>query len=418
MKIRVLIAALAAVVSLTAIGAAPAVAASSTSRLSAFYSVKLADSVTVPSGSKVHVGDVVITQGQVSEFYGGHVGGFTLTETVVDPNYKGGNQARIARGALVTNRGTLLGEAMVVAPYRHNPPAGWYMSVVGGTGAYRSATGTMTLMYVKGRGWMLSFDATLENTPLTQSLEVVNAQSADTDSTRPGGLGAATATVAAVKHGGEFLAAAVTVARGSKTNLRSVDASITTPGGMLLLRGLVNEPRSGSAPASYAVLGGTGDYLGVRGEARIVPESATRSKISLTYTRLRDGRPETPTVTATQTRSMEATIIGGTQVAQIGTLNGKTDDHKVLKGTFDQYALTSVMVGDVAVTSFSARYDLSGGSLIIGGVGRETQPTDAVILGGNSEFAGSRGSVAITAIRRDVTRLDLTMWRGGVGPAR
>jgi hypothetical protein len=39
-----------------------------------------------------------------------------------------------------------------------------------------------------------------------------------------------------------------------------------------------------------------------------------------------------------------------------------------------------------------------------------------VILGGTSEYAGSRGTATVTEIRRGVVRLNLTLWRGGVGP--
>ena len=397
--------------------ALPHVSVPSSNRVNEAYSVRLADSVIIPSESRVHVGDVTVTQGSVSDYSGGKVGTFTLTETVVDPKYAGGNEARIARAAFVSGSNALFGETMVVAKHRDRPQASWYMAVVGGIGTYRSATGNMTLMFVKGLGWRLAFDLTLESTPLNQRVQVTGLASIDTASDRPGGLGATTATVGDVQGGGEFLSSAVTVARGETANSRTSDASITLPNGTVLLRGLLLERRDGRpAAASYAILGGTGEYLGVRGDAHVVPQSPTRAKIVLTYTRLRDGKPESPTITSSTKGPIEGRVIGATVSAEVGTLNGKDDRHRTLTGKYDLIQTAFLPVGDVSVLTIAGRYELSGGSLIIGGVGVVGEETQLVILGGTSEYAGSRGTATLTQIRRGVVRLNLTLWRGGVGP--
>ena len=379
--------------------------------------MRLADSVIIPSESRLHVGDVTVTVGAVSDYSGGKIGTFTLTETVVDPKYVGDNEARIARATFVSGSNALFGETLVIAKHRDRPQASWYMAVVGGIGIYRSATGNMTLMFVKGLGWRLAFDLTLESTPLRQNVQVVGLASTDTASDRPGGLGATTATTGAVQGGGEFLASAVTVARGDTANSRTTDASITLPNGTVLLRGLLLDKRDGKpAAASYAILGGTGEYLGVRGDARVVPQSVTRSKIVLTYTRLRDGKPESPTITATTKGPIEGRVIGAMVSAEVGTLNGKDDRHRKLTGKYDLIQTTFLPVGDISVMTVAGRYELSGGSLIVGGVGRVGEETQLVILGGTSEYAGSRGTATFTQIRRGVVRINLTLWRGGVGP--
>ena len=397
--------------------ASPQVAAPASNRVNEAYSVRLADSVIIPSKSRLHVGEVTVTQGSVSDYSGGKVGTFTLTETVVDPKYAGDNEARIARATFGSGNNALFGETLVIAKPRDRPQASWYMAVVGGIGDYRSATGNMTLMFVKGLGWRLAFDLTLESTPLNQRVQVAGLASIDTASDRPGGLGATTATTGSVQGGGEFVSSAVTIARGETTNSRITDASITLPNGTVLLRGLLLERRDGKSVArSYAILGGTGEYLGVRGDARIVPESLTRAKIALTYTRLRDGKPETPTLTSTTKGPIDGQVIGATVSAEVGTLNGKDDRRRTLKGKYDLIQMTFLPVGGVSVLSIAGRYEFSGGSLIVGGVGVVGQETQMVILGGTSEYAGSRGTATFTQIRRGVVRLDLTLWRGGVGP--
>ncbi|CAB4913028.1 unannotated protein [freshwater metagenome] len=378
--------------------------------------MRLADSVIIPSDSHVHVGDVTVTQGSVSDYSGGKIGTFTLTETVVDPKYAGDNEARIARATFVSGSNALFGETLVIAKHRDRPQASWYMAVVGGIGNYRSATGNMTLMRMK-RGWRLAFDLTLESTPLRQNVQVVGLASTDTASDRPGGLGATTATTGSVQGGGAFLASAVTVARGDTANSRTTDASITLPNGTVLLRGLLLDKRDGKpAAASYAILGGTGEYLGVRGDARIVPQSPTRTKIALTYTRLSDGKPESPTITATTKGPIEGRVIGAIVSAEVGTLNGKDDRHRTPTGKYDLIQTTFLPVGDISVMTVAGRYELSGGSLIVGGVGIVGEETQMVILGGTSEYAGSRGTATFTQIRRGVVRINLTLWRGGVGP--
>ena len=170
--------------------------------------------------------------------------------------------------------------------------------------------------------------------------------------------------------------------------------------------------------ASYAVLGGAGAYAGVRGDAQIVPVSATRSRISMTYTRLRDGAPETPVIDLTDTRTAAGGVTGGVVLSQIGTARGRVDSKTRVRGTFDMFTSTTVPVGGASIAVIAARYELPGGAIIVGGVGRAGEQTDLVILGGNSEYAGSRGSIRVAAKPHDARRLTFTMWRGGVGPAR
>ena len=361
---------------------------------------------TYPSGGGKGLGDLSVFTGSVSTSFGGSTAGsYAITTRVVDRQGKGKAtiDTRDTRVQVTLARGSVLAQGMTEDP-REKPPTGLHiLPVVGGTGDYASARGTLVIRSLGSTGVYSLAYAIFVDRRWTEERHAVAAAVAAWV-----GVDDTAAPVSARTPGDTFLAthespgrtlviASTLVAAAGKERRYSQEVLLTTTEGLLIARGEQILPASrvpGRTEVSYAVLGGTGAYAGRRGVARVIPSASGEVDIRLRLSPPRTTRVARQVWFERGARSAAAQTFqgrGGVVDASIGTMRTDARDGRTLGAAIALTRQLATTGGGWLFTS--AEQTFGEGTMMLAGVTADSiEGRTWVVIGGTGNYGGAAGS--------------------------
>lgn len=367
------------------------------------YALKVRSTTLLPAAQRV--GSQVQVVGALAPASGGStVGALHGLATVVAVE-NGRRDIRDERVRLELPTGEILAESIASAPRDRLPDVALIMPVVGGTGAFRGARGTVTVIPA-GEKYIVAVDlrtvSRVEKVRLGMDPATQSRVSVDT----PTGPRWTITRVAAVRGGGSFTAVSSSIGRVAAGLRYEVEVGVVTPRGTLQLRGTAIEGRD-TAPrrATYAILGGTGIYAGMRGQAEwSLAESGSR--LDLDLVKVVGGAAEDLEWVESGTTTTSVIGAGTAMLSGVGALSGRAGKARI-KGDIVIYLRTADGAEVTAV-----EHDLPGGTLLLAGVTAVTDdPVVRPIVGGTGEYAGAIGTSTMIKVRDGVYRKTVSIWR-------
>ena len=207
---------------------------------------------------------------------------------------------------------------------------------------------------------------------------------------------------------GSWTARVVVVVPGATKEQRDTLVHFILPGGELMTRGIYVSPTSKppTRPVRMAIIGGTGDYFGVRGQVLLTPLGDGNLRLNMDYVPMNGNG----IITTDRVRRVVSDVINGDVAANADisvsaqALRGFLGiDGKRYPFTCGQTSGDPEGIGVPIITSWICKYALPGGSLLTtsqtstpAGTRELTGFTQAV-LGGTGAFAGAVGQTSIPA---------------------
>ncbi|CAB4909419.1 unannotated protein [freshwater metagenome] len=207
---------------------------------------------------------------------------------------------------------------------------------------------------------------------------------------------------------GSWTARVVVVVPGTTKERRDTLVHFILPGGVLMTRGIYSSPtaKPPTRPVRMAIIGGTGDYFGSRGQVVLTPLGDGNLRLDMDYVPT-DGT--TPFATDRVRRVVSDIITGDVaENAKISvtaqTLRGFLRvEGKRYPFTCGQTSGDPEGIGVPIIDSWICKYSLPGGSILTtsqtstpAGTREQSGFTQAII-GGTGEYAGSVGQTSIPA---------------------
>lgn len=239
---------------------------------------------TYPTGARGGRGDLSVFTGPVSTSYQGSKSGtYTITARVIDREGSGRKAVdlRDLRIQIALSGGSVWAEGVVEDPATKPPTGVHILPVIGGTGDYATARGTLIIRSLGSSGqYSLAYDVFVDPSLSRErtkfdpaSVEVVGGDDSDYSQVEPGDVLVTTRSSSSA----ETVITSTVVARTRTEVTYEHEMLITSSRGIAVARGITTQ-KAGDVPAatraSFAILGGTGEYESRRGEVRLVPGRA------------------------------------------------------------------------------------------------------------------------------------------------
>ncbi|MGI9196929.1 MAG: allene oxide cyclase barrel-like domain-containing protein, partial [Candidatus Nanopelagicales bacterium] len=149
---------------------------------------KFTDRQTASYGAANGVGNLTVTRGTVSDSSGKNVGTLTTVIRVIAPSPKKDAELRDTQSSVTLKDGTIFAQAINEDPKDGPPKTLHIMPVVGGTGAYASARGTL-IIYPMGDKYRMAYDLFVDKDLRPRTFSFDNVASASAAGDAPQGLG-------------------------------------------------------------------------------------------------------------------------------------------------------------------------------------------------------------------------------------
>jgi len=365
---------------------------------------------SVTYGDPKGIGNLTVTQGTVSDSAGKKVGTLTTVMRVVAPSTKSDAELRDTQSQIQLKNGQIFAQSVNEDPKGKPPRTLHIMPVIGGTGAYASARGTL-LMRPVGDKYLMAYDIFVEkdlkSTTFTFDTIVEGGEPA---SDAPQGIGGVSLLRGKGGDTSYILIATQIAGAAGAASMESVDMQVYTPTGSLFARSITRAKGSTQKGATFAVLGGTGEYAGHRGE--LIYGSGGKSIT------VRTAKP------AGKAKPLTWFEDGGRNVADVEIPGGsflgadgymfKTANTKAKK-TGDYYAtlLTYDEIDGVIPVVGMIEQEFKTGTMIITGItlAAEGAPAERPIVGGTGDYGGAAGQVSSLEQSSGVWRKTGRFWR-------
>ncbi len=363
--------------------------------------------VTFDSGRADGVGNVSVTTGK------GTVSGGKATVVIVDrvvaPGSKKDSELRDNQVTVVMSKGTVVAEAVDEDPKGGKPETLHILPVIGGTGAYATARGTLLMRPVGGK-YLLAYDLFVEKKVSKKSFTFADPISSNIASGGPRRLGSVNLTRA---EQGDLSYVAVTTTLGArKAPKYSMDLQVFDGDSTLFARGLATSlPGSGKA-ITLSILGGTGDYVGNRGEITL---SADGTSIAAKLATPGGKAKSLPWVNKGKTSYDDSTVLGEALFEGGSTKVGKlTSARKPRAKTSPVYSaslLTYPEIGGVQPVVTMIEQTLPTGTMLISGMSLVGQDTPLAVVGGVGDYGGAMGELTRANATTAAGKATSTFWR-------
>ncbi len=362
-------------------------------------------------------GDLTFTRGSVAKSPDGSaVGSFTTRALVVVADTGSGREQRDTLVEVTMPGGTLIAQTIKDDPTGTPPNAFEDMVVVGGTGAYARATGSVSAGPGGANRLVMKWKILAPSVPAAKATNLTITRTATTTSqgevvTKGASSSSAMAitgsqgTISGTKASGTFTCGVETLARvmpGAPATTSNV-CRYDLPGGSILTTDLSQAAGGTLLPptADQVVVGGTGAYIGVRGDAKVTVDSGDTAKVELglKYPMAGKARPLTfvqdrdYTVHALTVFAKDVAVAAATK-ATLTPVSGKAK-----AGTSASLLITD-LEGPTLTSVGSYTFDYPDGS--IQGVGVHhipdddtERPTLVVVTGGTGAYAGVSGAIRL-----------------------
>jgi len=344
-----------------------------------------------PSGNPQGIGDLTVTTGKVS----GSVGNGTLTTVnrVVAPGEKADAELRDTQSQVQLKKGQIFAQSVNEDPKGKPPQMLHIMPVVGGTGSYAGARGTLNLIPQGKTGkYLFMYDVFVDKSLSKETF----AFDAPVSTTTGRGLGSVTLTRAA-RGATSYVAVATNI--GSPR--QSIDLQIFDGDSTIFARTI--GARS-SKPMSFAILGGTGTHAGVRGELILSADGRT-----VTARLAKPGGGSKPLAwNNVGKRAVTVTTDTDTGVYASGVITPARGNQP--KGDYFSTTLTYPEIDGVTPVIAMIEQGFTTGTMVVSGMLLGTEPARLPIIGGTGEYGGAAGSVS-GPTGAGTTRVTATFWR-------
>lgn len=341
-------------------------------------------------GNAKRVGNLVVTQGTVSDISGKKVGTLTTVMRVVAPSSKRDAEFRDTQSQVQLKDGQIFAQSVNEDPKSGPPKTLHVMPITGGTGAYFSARGTLVLRPV-GNRYLLAYDIFVEKQSDSARFTFDEVVKKTVTGDAPQGIGNVT-LAHAPGEAHSYVSVATRAGARSRVVTDSIDLQVFTSTGSLFARTIARS--SGAARAqTYAILGGTGSYAGYGGELNL---SADGRSITAKLVAPRGKASGTKWLEDEGSGVTGLAIPGGTFLAvkgqQFKTSNRKKDgDYYATRTTYDEVNGVTPIVGML-------QQRFSAGTMIVSGItltdGSDGKTIWRPIIGGTGDFGGANGEVS------------------------
>jgi len=350
-----------------------------------------------PSGNPKGIGDFTVTTGSVT----GSEGSGTLTTVlrVVAPGDKADAELRDTQSQVQLKGGQIFAQAVNEDPKGKPPEILHIMPVVGGTGAYAGARGTLNLIPQGKTGkYLMMFDVFVEK-QLRKSTFTFPAPVIE----RAGeGVGSVVLRRAALDDL-SYVSVATNLGSSKGGARQSIDLQVFDGDSTIFARTIA--PVGSAKPVGYAILGGTGDYNGARGELVV---SADGRSIEARMVVPAGGSKPLAWNNVQKSITDDSTATGGAAYSSGATTPAKG---KQPKGDYFASALTYPAVAGVQPVISMVEQGFTSGTMVVTGMTLVGSPGRLAIIGGTGEYGGAAGSVGTTSTRPGTVRYTATFWR-------
>lgn len=367
---------------------------------------------TYEAGSRDGVGDLSVFTGPVSTTLSGSKTGSYLISTRVIEREGSGRRAidtRDTRIQVSLGSGTVLAQAATEDP-TGKPPTGLHiLPVVGGTGAYASARGTLIIAALGSTGkYRLGFDIFVDQ---SWSLEKVSLPSpsvfvvgADDTSASWQFAGPGDVIVTTREQGSQRLVIASTVLERDRDQATYAhELLLTDPDRHVLARGETTQQIKeipGQTKARFAILGATGDRVSQRGEIRMVTSKNDGVRLVLRWGAQAGGKESRKSwVDDVKTSSVVGFDGRGGEIDGVsGDMRNKLRKGRDI-GDMDQLAQ---VLPDTGWWIASSEQSFPEGTMMLAGFApAQAEGRTWIVIGGTGNFGGASG--AATGIVRSGT---------------
>jgi len=343
------------------------------------------------SGNPQGIGDLTVTTGKVS----GSVGNGTLTTVirVVAPGKESDAELRDTQSQVQLKKGQIFAQAVNEDPKGKPPQTLHIMPVVGGTGAYAGARGTLNLIPQGKTGkYLFMYDVFVEKDLSKETFSF----DAPVSTTSGRGVGAVTLTRAA-RGDTSYVAVATNI--GSPR--QSIDLQLFEGDSTIFARTI--GARS-SKPMAFAILGGTGTYAGVRGELILSADGRTMTARMATP----GGGSKPLSWNNVSKRAVDVTTDNEVGVYASGAITPARGNQP--KGDYFATTLTYPEVDGVTPVIAMVEQGFTSGTMVVSGMLLGTEPARLPIIGGTGEYGGASGTVS-GPTGSGTTRITANFWR-------
>lgn len=350
-----------------------------------------------PSGNPKGIGDFTATTGKVS----GTEGNGTLTTVirVIAPGEKSDAELRDTQSQIQLKGGQIFAQAVNEDPKGKPPETLHIMPVVGGTGAYAGARGTLNLIPQGKTGkYLMMYDVFVE-----KNLRKATLSFATPVVERAGsGLGSVVLK-RAVQDDASYISVATNLGGSGRNARQSIDLQVFDGESTIFARTIA--PLTSRKPVSYAILGGTGDYNGARGELVV----STDGRSIETRVVLPGGKSKP----LAWNNIAKSTVDDSTATGTTSYSSGATTPARGKQPKGDHFAsvLTYPPVDGVQPVITMYEQGFTNGTMVLTGMSLAGTPGRLAIIGGTGEYGGATGSVAQSTVRPGVTRMTAAFWR-------
>jgi len=347
------------------------------------------------SGNPQGIGDLTVTTGKFS----GSVGNGTLTTVirVVAPGQKADAELRDTQSQVQLKKGQIFAQAVNEDPKGKPPETLHIMPVIGGTGAYAGARGTLNLIPQGKTGkYLFMYDVFVEKVLRKQAFAF------DTPVSTSAGSGVGSVTLTRAARGEtSYVAVATNIGSVKGTPRQSIDLQLFDGESTIFARTI--GVRS-SKPMSFAILGGTGTYAGVRGELSLSADGQ-----ALTARIATAGGGSKP-LAWNNVAKRAVDITGDTGSAVYGSGSITPAGGKQPKGDYFSSTLTYPEVDGVTPVIAMVEQGFTTGTMIVSGLLLDGAPARLPVIGGTGEYGGAAGTVS-GPTGAGTTRITANFWR-------
>lgn len=368
--------------------------------------MKLDGRVIVPSGDPNAIGDLTVATGSLEETDGTKAGTMTMVGRVLS-SLKGDSELRDTQVTVALKGGTLLVQSVNEDPKGKPPEVGHIMPIVGGTGRYASARGTLNLVYQSEGRYLMLIDLFTSTSLKTTSVKFPAPQtvSIPAPKTAKQGIGGVTlrysddSTVS-------YASVATRVASQGATTTDSVDLQVFLADGTVYARGLATTKSKAAKAQVYAILGGTGKYAGYRGELTVAGKGNAITLRMAPPEGKKDSSRKWGEVTE---RDHEVAITGGSMLAAEGSITG-------LKGKNSWIASVTTYqpVGAFVPVITMVERTFEDGTMVVSGMSNgavEQKAYERPVIGGTGGLAGAGGQAVSSPVSATKWNIAATVWQ-------
>lgn len=359
-------------------------------------------------GDAQGVGNLMVTQGKVTDSAGEKVGTLTTVMRVIAPAATKNFELRDTQSQIQLKDGQIFAQAVNEDPKSGPPNTVHVMPVTGGTGAYFSARGTLTLRPM-GDKYLMTYDLHIEKQSKSTSFAFNNVVKKSAAGDAPQGIG----NVDLARATGDthsYVTVATRVGSKSSTVAHSIDLEVETETGSLTARTIARTSRVPKVQI-YAILGGIGSYAGYGGELRL---SADGRSISAQLIAPQGESKSTQWLEDNGRSVTSLDITGGAFLAATGK-QFRAQDSTKKSGEYTATRITYQEIDGVTPVATMLQQRFPQGTMIVSGIsfsaGDDGKPVYRPIIGGVGGFSGANGQVSSLQESPDLWLKAGRIWR-------